>query len=109
MMRERPQDKWYEPDIRAELRKYQEQHIAKAWRPVVRWGILVFMISALMVASLLSGGSSDSIEPPLYEEILCASSFGLLCLRFGYCAWRLYKMKRLVRSIEHKLDAQTID
>jgi hypothetical protein len=63
----------------------------------------------LMVASLLSGGSSDSIEPPLYQKILCASLFGLLCLRFGYCVWRIYKMKRLVKSIERKLDLQVID
>ena len=109
MMRERPQDKWYKPDIRAELRKYDEQHIAKAWKPVVRLGILVSTISVLMVASLFSGGSSKSVERPLYEKILCASLFGLLCLRFGYYAWRLYKMKRFVRSIEHKLDAQTVD
>jgi hypothetical protein len=108
-MRERPQDRWYEPDIRAELRKYKEQHLAKAWKPVVRWGILVFTISVLTGGSLIREGFNDGFDHPVYEKIISVSFFGFLWLRFGYCVWRLYKMKRFVKSMERRLDLQTTD
>ena len=94
MMPGRPQDRWFAPDAAAQLRKFNAQVVAKAWKGVILWGVLA-LVASIGAAGFWFGDRDEQHQAARYMIWTV-----IWVVRFGYSLWRLVSAKKEAREMQ---------